>query len=134
MMQLQLSYLVRDVQWSPPSCDVRIICIARLKAVTQWNKMAAAPAETSWVIEQCKKRLGKDKHGAKAWLITARLLFPSNFHVQVCRVLVYYSELRGLYIIVYCAYHMQWEVFNVHYHQKDVSEAARTLGELYANE
>ena len=62
--------------------------------------MAAAPDETSWVIEQCKKRLGKDKHGAKAWLITARLLFPSNFHVQVGPI----AKLQGLYLIVDSAY------------------------------
>ena len=40
--------------------------------------------DCEWVVERCKTHLkNKDKSAAKAWIITARSLFPDNFAVQV---------------------------------------------------
>ena len=45
---------------------------------------AAVPSDCQWVVDQCKRRLKeKDKYGAKAWIITARSLYPKDFRVQV---------------------------------------------------
>ena len=40
--------------------------------------------DCEWVVERCKSHLkNNDRDGAKAWIITARSLFPDNFAVQV---------------------------------------------------
>lgn len=40
--------------------------------------------ECDWVVGRCKACLERrDRHGAKAWILTARSLFPDNFAVQV---------------------------------------------------
>lgn len=40
--------------------------------------------ECNWVVEKCKTHLANnDKSAAKAWILTARSLFPDNFDVQV---------------------------------------------------
>ena len=40
--------------------------------------------DCEWVVERCKLHLdNNDRNGAKAWIITARSLFPDNFAVQV---------------------------------------------------
>ena len=40
--------------------------------------------DCEWVVERCKFHLkNDDRDGAKAWIITARSLFPDNFAVQV---------------------------------------------------
>lgn len=37
-----------------------------------------------WVVERCKLHLNKnDRYTAKAWILTARSLFPDDFAVQV---------------------------------------------------
>ena len=40
--------------------------------------------ECRWVVERCKDHLSRDdRSAAKAWIVTARSLFPDNFDVQV---------------------------------------------------
>ncbi len=40
--------------------------------------------ECDWVVEKCKACLSvNDRSAAKAWILTARSLFPDNFDVQV---------------------------------------------------
>jgi len=40
--------------------------------------------ECGWVVEKCKACLSvNDRSAAKAWILTARSLFPDNFDVQV---------------------------------------------------
>ena len=40
--------------------------------------------DCEWVVERCKSHLkNNDRDSAKAWIITARSLFPDNFAVQV---------------------------------------------------
>lgn len=40
--------------------------------------------ECTWVVERCKAHLSNnDRSAAKAWILTARSLFPDNFDVQV---------------------------------------------------
>lgn len=40
--------------------------------------------ECDWVVEKCKTHLSNnDRSAAKAWILTARSLFPDNFDVQV---------------------------------------------------
>ncbi len=40
--------------------------------------------DCDWVVERCKLHLSKnDRHAAKAWILTARSLFPDDFAVQV---------------------------------------------------
>ena len=46
---------------------------------------ATVTSDCQWVVDQCKRRLKeRDKYGAKAWIITARSLYPKDFRVQVC--------------------------------------------------
>ena len=41
-------------------------------------------SDCEWVVERCKALLNKnDKNAAKAWILTARSLFPDDFDVQV---------------------------------------------------
>lgn len=41
-------------------------------------------SDCEWVVERCKALLSKnDKNSAKAWILTARSLFPDDFDVQV---------------------------------------------------
>ena len=41
--------------------------------------------DCEWVVGRCKSYLERgDRHGAKAWILTARSLFPEDFAVQVC--------------------------------------------------
>ena len=45
--------------------------------------------DCEWVVGRCKSYLERgDRHGAKAWILTARSLFPGDFAVQVHWVLV----------------------------------------------
>lgn len=45
---------------------------------------ATVPSDCQWVVDQCKRRLKeRDRYGAKAWIITARSLYPKDFRVQV---------------------------------------------------
>lgn len=37
-----------------------------------------------WIINKASKYSENDVWSAKAWLITARTLFPRNFEIQVC--------------------------------------------------
>jgi len=40
--------------------------------------------DCEWLVATCKSRLAQeDISGAKAWIFTARSLFPNNFKVQV---------------------------------------------------
>jgi len=40
--------------------------------------------DCNWVVERCKAHLSNnDRSTAKAWILTARSLFPENFDVQV---------------------------------------------------
>eukprot|EP00731_Ephydatia_muelleri_P017337 Em0010g435a len=40
-------------------------------------------SDCEWVVERCKALLNKnDKNAAKAWILTARSLFPDDFDVQ----------------------------------------------------
>ena len=44
----------------------------------------ATTEECGWVVEKCKAYLSmNDRSAAKAWILTARSLFPDNFDVQV---------------------------------------------------
>ena len=47
------------------------------------------PNETheEWLIAQAKSSIKSDPFAAKAWLVTAKTLFPRNFSVQVYHVL-----------------------------------------------
>ena len=47
----------------------------------------ARELDCEWVVGRCKSYLERgDKHGAKAWILTARSLFPGDFSVQVVHV------------------------------------------------
>lgn len=51
--------------------------------------------DCEWVVERCKQHLSRnDRHNAKAWILTARSLFPENFAVQVGSV----HEIAGHYL------------------------------------
>ncbi len=40
--------------------------------------------DCDWVVERCKEQLSKNSRAAaKAWILTARSLYPDNFAVQV---------------------------------------------------
>ena len=40
--------------------------------------------DCEWVVGRCKSYLERgDRHSAKAWILTARSLFPGDFGVQV---------------------------------------------------
>ena len=44
----------------------------------------AESEDCEWLVATCKSRLAQeDISGAKAWIFTARSLFPNNFKVQV---------------------------------------------------
>ena len=44
----------------------------------------SASDDCEWVVEKAKQQLERnDKHGARAWIITAKSLFPYRFIVQV---------------------------------------------------
>lgn len=46
--------------------------------------------ECNWVVDKCKAHLANnDRSAAKAWILTARSLFPDNFDVQVIVVCIY---------------------------------------------
>ena len=43
--------------------------------------------DCEWVVERCKEQIFKNNKGsAKAWILTARSLYPDNFAVQVVSV------------------------------------------------
>ena len=51
--------------------------------------MAAVPKEVDptsdekWLVSKARECLKSDPHAAKAWLMTAKSLFPRNFDIQV---------------------------------------------------
>ena len=50
------------------------------------SKAQDSDKDCEWMVATCKSRLEeKDVSGAKAWILTARSLFPNNFKVQVFR-------------------------------------------------
>ena len=43
--------------------------------------------DCEWVVERCKTHLkNNNRSAAKAWILTARSLYPDNFAVQVGRL------------------------------------------------
>lgn len=40
-------------------------------------------SEENYIIAQAKKARETDPYTAKAWILTAKTLYPNNFHVQV---------------------------------------------------
>ena len=41
--------------------------------------------DCEWIVEKSKEQIrNKDKHAARAWIITAKSIFPYRFIVQVC--------------------------------------------------
>ena len=59
----------------------------RIKKNPVWNgfrKTTESDKDCEWLVATCKSRLAEeDISGAKAWIFTARSLFPNNFKVQV---------------------------------------------------
>lgn len=52
--------------------------------------------ECNWVVEKCKTHLANnDRSAAKAWILTARSLFPDNFDVQVEYMIVLHQQLAA---------------------------------------
>ena len=48
------------------------------------GKTTESDKDCEWMLATCKSRLAQeDVSGAKAWIFTARSLFPNNFKVQV---------------------------------------------------
>ena len=48
------------------------------------GKTTESDKDCEWLVATCKSRLAEeDISGAKAWIFTARSLFPNNFKVQV---------------------------------------------------
>ena len=59
----------------------------------------ARELDCEWVVGRCKSYLERgDKYGAKAWILTARSLFPGDFAVQVPSrmVHVYWNNVNNL--------------------------------------
>ena len=50
--------------------------------------MAAGDSDCMWVVERSKLFLSaNDKHAARAWMLTARSLYPHQFIVQACKII-----------------------------------------------
>ncbi|KAL5469035.1 hypothetical protein EMCRGX_G030223 [Ephydatia muelleri] len=65
-------------------------------------------SDCEWVVERCKALLNKnDKNAAKAWILTARSLFPDDFDVQ-------------------------YEAFSLHLCSGELNEAASVFVNLYS--
>ena len=53
------------------------------------SKTTESDKDCEWLVATCKSRLAlEDIPGAKAWIFTARSLFPNNFKVQVVNLSV----------------------------------------------
>ncbi|XP_065920523.1 integrator complex subunit 10-like [Dysidea avara] len=56
------------------------------------SKAQESDKDCDWMVATCKSRLQeKDVSGAKAWILTARSLFPNNFKVQFESVFLHLS-------------------------------------------
>lgn len=69
--------------------------------------------DCEWVVGRCKSYLERgDRHSAKAWILTARSLFPGDFGVQVwcacIRMLLLHMYLYSR--LVFC----EWSVDPMH--------------------
>ena len=65
---------------------------------------AGSELDCEWVVGRCKSYLERgDRHGAKAWILTARSLFPGDFAVQVgCACIrMTYSIFTYSYVTLY---------------------------------
>ena len=79
---------------------------------------AGSELDCEWVVGRCKSYLERgDRHGAKAWILTARSLFPGDFAVQVgwCAVIgMQYVYARSL-PFTFCHCH----IYNLYCMNKD---------------
>lgn len=82
--------------------------------------------ECSWVVEKCKKHLSNnDRSAAKAWILTARSLFPDNFDVQVSLGVLVERVIHQLCVCI-----LQYEAFLLHCSCNEKKEAALALSNL----
>ncbi len=84
--------------------------------------------ECEWVVERCKSHLSNnDRSAAKAWILTARSLFPENFDVQASVVwcALIRNTLLGLTFLL-----LQYEAFLLHSSCNEKKEAALALSDL----
>ena len=51
-------------------------------------------SDEEYLVLRAKDALKTDAFAAKAWMITAKTLFPNNFAVQV-RIFFFWSNIRG---------------------------------------
>ena len=81
--------------------------------------------DCDWVVERCKLHLSRDdRHNAKAWILTARSLFPENFAVQVCCDFVEVCTNWNNYPP------LQYEAFLLHICCGELKEAAKAFSDL----
>lgn len=56
----------------------------KLVCAYAWSEVMSTDQDCDWVVERCKEHLSKNnRSSAKAWILTARSLYPDNFAVQV---------------------------------------------------
>ena len=83
--------------------------------------------ECDWVVGRYKSHLVKnERSAAKAWILTARSLFPDNFDVQVRGPMVWCALNRNKLTHTF----MQYESFSLHLLCNELVEAAKVLNEL----
>lgn len=88
--------------------------------------MPVVKEDCDWVIGRYRSHLlHNDRSGAKAWILTARSLFPDNFEVQVpCAVQL---RINWNPLLVFFP---QYESFSLHLLCNELKEAANVLNEL----
>jgi integrator complex subunit 10 len=45
--------------------------------------MEVEASDEEYLVNRAKEELKRDPHAARAWMLTAKSLFPNNFSVQV---------------------------------------------------
>ena len=59
-------------------------------------------SDEEYVIYRAKMSQKHDEYSAKAWMITAKTLFPRNFAVQVINILKVLRELKKMLRSLFC--------------------------------
>ena len=49
-------------------------------------------SDEEWMISRAKTCLSDDQYASRAWLLTARTLFPRNLAIQVCTFAIDYDK------------------------------------------
>ena len=87
----------------------------------------AGDSDCMWVVERSKAFLSaNEKHAARAWMLTARSLYPHQFIVQACSLKLWNYK---SFLIINSL--LQYEAFCLYVLCEEFATAANTLTELY---